>query len=207
MLLAIHQEDPEPRKINQVVNTLESGGVIIYPTDTVYGLGCDISDKDAVERICRIKRLDPKKAMLTFICRDIGQIAEHAWQLDNQIFKLLKKNLPGPFTFILKSSNAVPKLLKNNKRTIGVRIPDHRIVSHIVESLGRPLLSISLKASDNAIDDVPFLADPWEIHEQYGKLVDLVIDGGEGGATPSALVDCTVDPFEIIREGIKELEL
>ena len=205
MLLAIHQEDPEPRKIQQVAQVLENGGVIIYPTDTVYGLGCDIFNKNAVERICRIRKLDPNKAMLTFICKDISQIAEHAWQLDNQLFKLLKSNLPGPFTFILKSNNTVPKLLKNNKRTIGVRIPDHKIVEHIINALGRPLLSISLKASETD-EDEPYLTDPMDIHDRFGKLVDLVIDGGEGGTIPSALVDCTEEPFKVIREGLETLK-
>jgi tRNA threonylcarbamoyl adenosine modification protein (Sua5/YciO/YrdC/YwlC family) len=149
--------------------------------------------------------------MLTFICKDLSQIAEHAWQMDNQLFKLLKKNLPGPFTFILKSSNAVPKLLKNKKRTIGVRMPDNNIARMLTDSLNRPLLSISLKESseeeekeDNA---TPYLTDPFEIHERFGKLVDVVIDGGEGGSVPSTLVDCTGDPYKIIREGAGSLNV
>ncbi|MEO1261552.1 MAG: L-threonylcarbamoyladenylate synthase [Bacteroidota bacterium] len=199
MLLQIHPDDPAPRKIQQVVTALEKGGVVIYPTDTVYGLGCDISNRKAVEKICRIRKLDPAKARLTFICRDIAQIAEYAWQIDNQLFKLLKRNLPGPFTFILKSSNAVPKLLKNKKRTIGVRIPENKIAQHIVVALGRPLLSISLKNIDD--DDDEYLTDPFDIHELFGKSVDFVIDGGMGGTIPSTLVDCTDGFFTVIREG------
>ncbi|MEZ4930660.1 MAG: L-threonylcarbamoyladenylate synthase [Saprospiraceae bacterium] len=166
-------------------------------------MGCDIANKQAVEKICRIRQLDPAKAMLTFICKDISQIAEYAWQMDDPIFKLLKKNLPGPFTFILKSSNAVPKLLKNKKRTIGVRIPKNNIVSDLIAALNRPLLSISLK--NNNEDE--YLTDPQLIYDRYGKLVDAVVDGGEGGLTPSALIDCTVNPYEIIREGEGEIIL
>lgn len=199
MTIHIHPDNPEPRKIQQVTKSLEQGGIIIYPTDTVYGLGCDFTNKKAVEKICRIKRLDPQKAMLTFICKDIAQIAEYAWQMDNQLFKLLKRNLPGPFTFILKSSNAVPKLLKNKKRTIGVRIPDNIIANHLVDTLGRPLLSISLKNTDE--DGEVYLTEPWEMEEQFGHQVDFVIDGGTGGTDHSTLVDCTGDSFEIIREG------
>ena len=205
MLLQIHQDDPEPRKIQQAVNILENGGVIIYPTDTVYGLGCDISNKKAVERICRIRRLDPAKARLTFICNDLSQIAEYAWQLDNHLFKLLKRNLPGPFTFILKSSNAVPKLLKNKKRTIGVRMPNNNIARQLAGSLERPLLSISLKEIDDD-DMVYFPNDPYDIHERFGKLVDVVIDGGEGGSVPSTLVNCLNSSFVIEREGAGELD-
>jgi tRNA threonylcarbamoyl adenosine modification protein (Sua5/YciO/YrdC/YwlC family) len=140
--------------------------------------------------------------MLSFICKDISQIAEYAWQLDNTVFKLLKKNLPGPFTFILRSNNAVPKLFKNRKRTIGVRIPDNRIALAIVEELGRPLLTTSLK-SDEELEE--YFTDPFDIYEDFQKLVDVVIDGGIGGNVPSTLIDCTEEPFEIIRQGAGEV--
>ena len=212
MLIKIHHDNPEPRKIQQVADIVKNGGVIIYPTDTLYGLGCDIFNKKAVERICRIRHLDPRKAMLSFICKDIGQIAEYAWQMDNQLFKLLKKNLPGPFTFILKSSNAVPKLLKNKKRTIGVRIPENTIAIEIVKALGRPLLSISLKDNSDNTPPRQYLTDPREIHERFGNEVDLIIgpQGWQGleprqSYTPSTLVDCTTDPYTILREGEKQL--
>ncbi len=205
MLLQIHSEDPEPRKIQQVTNILEKGGVIIYPTDTVYGLGCDIFNKRAVEKICKIRKIDPKKAMLTFICKDIGQIAEYSYQLDNQLFKLLKRNLPGPFTFILKSSNAVPKILKNNKRTIGVRIPDNKIVNKILASLGRPMLSISLKDTEDQDEEHSYFTEAWEIEEKYGKIVDLIIGNNTGGNTPSTLIDCSNEPHTIIRQGAGEV--
>jgi tRNA threonylcarbamoyl adenosine modification protein (Sua5/YciO/YrdC/YwlC family) len=203
MLLSIHPTDPEPRKIKQVVDILASGGVIIFPTDTVYGLGCDMFNHQAVERVCKIRRLDPERAMLSFICKDISQVAQFAWQMDNRVFKLLKKNLPGPFTFILRSSNAVPKLFKNRKRTIGVRIPDNKITLAIVEMLGRPILSASLKSDDDVVE---YLTDPEEILEAFEHQADLVIDGGPGGNQPSTLVDCTGGEFEVIRQGTGDLE-
>ncbi|MCR9287919.1 MAG: L-threonylcarbamoyladenylate synthase [Bacteroidetes bacterium] len=202
MLLRINTENPEGRKISQVVDTLKKGGVIIYPTDTVYGLGCDIFNQKAVERICRLRKLDPKKAHLSFICNDISQISKYTQQIDNEIFKLMKRNLPGPFTFILKSNNAVPKLFKNNKRTVGVRIPDNLIVRSIIEEMGHPLLTTSLKSDDEILE---YFTDPIDIHDDYKKLVDIVIDGGIGGNVPSTLIDCTDSGFEILREGAGEL--
>lgn len=206
MLLQIHPEDPEDRKIQQVVKVLREGGVIAYPTDTVYGLGCDIMNHDAVEKVCRLRRLDPQRAMLSLICKDISQIAEYAWQMDNEVFRLLKKNLPGPFTFILKSSNAAPKLFKNRKRTIGVRVPANNIAIAIVEALGRPILSTSLKVDDSDVDFDEYYTDPIEIDDHFGNQVDIVIDGGPGGHAHSTLVDCTGKEFELIREGAGELK-
>lgn len=204
MLLKINSENPSDRKIQQVVDILEKGGIIIYPTDTVYGLGCDISNHKAVERICRLVHLDPKKAMLSFICKDISQISDYASQMDNDVYKLIKRNLPGPFTFILKSNNSVPKLFKNKKRTIGVRIPDNNIVQAIVEGLGRPILTTSLKSDDEILE---YFTDPIDIHDDYKKLVDVVIDGGVGGNQPSGVVNLTSGDVEIIREGPTELKL
>ncbi|MFQ5447777.1 MAG: L-threonylcarbamoyladenylate synthase [Saprospiraceae bacterium] len=203
MLLTLHPDNPAPRKVQRVVQTLRDGGVIIYPTDTVYGIGCDIFHQKAVERVCRIRGLNPAKAMLSFLCKDIAQVAQYAWQLDNDVFRLLKQNLPGPFTFILRSNNTVPKLFKNRKRTIGVRIPSNTITLALVEELGHPILSASLKSTD---DGEEYLTDPGIIHDIFGTQVDLVIDGGTGGNAPSTLVDCTVQPFEIIREGAGQLE-
>ncbi len=202
MLVEIHPDNPQERLISQATSILEEGGVLIFPTDTVYGIGCDIYSQKAVEQVCRLRKLDPQRAMLSFICKDISQIAEYAWQLDNDIFKLLKRNLPGPFTFILRSNNSVPKLFKNRKKTIGVRIPNNRITIALVEALGRPILSSSLRTDDDILE---YLTDPWEIHEEYEKHVDMVIDGGPGGHLPSTLVDCTSEPFEVLREGAGEL--
>lgn len=204
MLLRINQDNPASRKIQQVVEVLESGGVIIYPTDTVYGLGCDIFNQKAVERICQLRGLKPEKAMLSFICNDISQISEYTTPISNDVFKLMKRNLPGPFTFILPSNNQVPKLFKNRKRTIGVRIPDNRIIQALVEELGRPILTTSLKSDDEILE---YFTDPIDIYEDFKKKVEIVIDGGVGGNRPSAIIDCTQDLPEVIREGTRTLLL
>jgi len=202
MLLNIHPENPDPRKIQQAAKVLEKGGIIIYPTDTVYGIGCDIFDRKAVDRICKLRGLDPVKARLSFICKDLSQVSQFAKQLDNETFRLMKRNLPGPFTFVLKSNNEVPKLFKNRKKTIGVRIPDNQIVLDLVESLGRPILTTSLKSDDEILE---YFTDPIDIYDDFKKLVDLVIDGGVGGNEPSTVVDCTGDDFEVLREGAGDL--
>lgn len=199
MLLKINPDNPEGRKIKQVVESLQDGGIIIYPTDTVYGLGCDIFNPKAVEKICRLRGLKPEKAMLSFICEDISQIADYAYQIDNEVFKVLKKNLPGPFTFVLRANNTVPKLFKNRKRTIGVRIPENNIARNIVKELGRPILSISLKSDDEILE---YFTDPIDIFDDFKKLVDIVIDGGIGNNNPSTVVDCTGDDLEVIRQGV-----
>ena len=204
MLLRINAENPEGRKIAKVVDKLEEGGIIIYPTDTVYGLGCDIFNKKAVEKICQIRGLNPAKARLSFICKDISQVSEYALQLDNQVFRMLKRNLPGPFTFVLKSNNQVPKLFKNRKKTIGVRIPDNTIPLRIVEELGRPILTTSLRSEDEILE---YFTDPIDIYEDFQKIVDIVIDGGIGKNVPSTVVDCTGSDVEILREGVGELEI
>ncbi|MDX1942218.1 MAG: L-threonylcarbamoyladenylate synthase [Saprospiraceae bacterium] len=202
MLLKINPENPEGRKIQQVVETLEKGGIIIYPTDTVYGLGCDISNNDAVTRICRIRGLEPDKAMLSFICKDISQISQYTMPIDNAVFRLMKKNLPGAFTFVLPSNNQVPKMFRNRKRTIGVRVPDHPIPLAIVETLGRPILTTSLKSDDEVLE---YFTNPENIYEDFKKIVDIVIDSGVCGNNPSTIVDCTGDLPEIIRKGAGKL--
>lgn len=202
MLLKIHPDNPEGRKIKQVVETLESGGIIIYPTDTVYGIGCDIFNNNAVDRICKIRGLDPKKARLSFICNNIGQISEYTQPIDNEIFRLLKQHLPGAFTFVLKSNNQVPKLFKNRKKTVGVRIPDNAISQAIVEALGRPILTTSLKSDDEILE---YFTDPIDIYDDFGKRVDIVIDGGVGGNNPSTVVDCTSTEVEILRQGLGQI--
>ena len=201
-MLQIHPENPSARKIQQVVDVLKDGGVIIYPTDTVYGLGCDIENDQAVDRICRLRGLDPKKARLSFICTDISQISAYASQIDNDVFKMMKRNLPGPFTFVLNANNKVPKMFKNRKREIGVRIPDNNIVLEIVRALGRPILTTSLRNDDEITE---YFTDPSEIEEDFAKQVDLVIDGGSGRNVPSTIVDCTGSSPEVIRQGVGEL--
>jgi tRNA threonylcarbamoyl adenosine modification protein (Sua5/YciO/YrdC/YwlC family) len=205
MFIEIHPTTPDRRKIKQVADLLKAGKTVIYPTDTVYGLGCDIFNHDAVDKICRIKRLDPEKAMLTLVCKDISQVAEYAWQIDNEVFRVMKKNLPGPFTFILRSGNSVPKLFKNRKRTIGIRIPNNKIALALVEEMGRPLLSTSLKL-DSEDDFDQYLTDPLDLREHYENMADIIIDGGIGGSKPSGLVDCTNDSIEILRQGGEELK-
>lgn len=203
MLLNINPQNPEGRKIRQVVEILEEGGVMIYPTDTVYALGCAMDQQAAVERICRLRRLDPAQAMLSVLCRDISQVSGFTRPLNNAVFRLMKRNLPGPFTFVLETNNKVPKLFKNKKRTIGVRVPDHPIVQDILEALGQPMLTASLKTEEDDVRE--YYTDPELMHKRFGKRVDLVIDGGSGGLTPSTLVFCTADEPELIRQGAGEL--
>mgnify|MGYP000441468847 CR=1 FL=1 len=204
MLLKINPDNPEGRKIRQAVEILEEGGVIIYPTDTVYGLGCDIYNSKAVDRICRLRGLDPVKARLSFICKDISQVAEFTQQIDNTTFRLMKKHLPGPFTFVLNSSNQVPKLFKNRKRTVGIRVPENNITQALVEELGRPILTASLKNDDEIVE---YFTDPQDIYEDFKKQVELVIDGGIGSNHPSTVVDCTGSEPIVLREGTGILEI
>lgn len=199
MLLTIHPENPQPRLINQVVKCLKDGGIIIYPTDTIYGLGCDIHHPKAIERICQIKNVDPKKAQLSFICRDLSHLSDYTKSIDTPLYRVLKNNLPGPFTFILPASKQVPKILKSKKETIGLRVPDNVICQSIIETLGNPILSASLPGAM-----VEEYTDPEIIYETFGKLVDFVIDGGPGGVIPSTIVDCTSDEWIVTREGLGE---
>ncbi|OFX17675.1 MAG: threonylcarbamoyl-AMP synthase [Bacteroidetes bacterium GWA2_31_9] len=203
MLIRIHPDNPNEREINKVVDILKSGGVIIYPTDTVYGLGCDINNPKAVERIARIKGVKLEKANFSFICHDLSHLSDFTKPLNNEIYKLMKRNLPGPFTFILEANNNVPKLFKSKKKTVGIRIPSHNIPRMIVQELGNPIMSTSIHDTDEIIE---YTTDPELIHERYENLVDAVIDGGYGNNVPSTVVDCTGNEYEIIRQGIGELE-
>jgi len=196
MLLHIHPENPQPRQIKIVVDCLYRGGVIIYPTDTLYGLGCDILQHKAIERVCRIKKVDPKKAQLSFICSDLSHLSEYAKQLSTATYRLLKEHLPGPYTFILPASKMVPKVLQSKKDTIGLRIPDNKIAQAIINELGRPILSASLPGE--MVEDY---TDPEIMYENFMTEVDLVIDGGIGGVEPSTVVDCTKEEYEVIRQG------
>lgn len=199
MLLQIHPANPQPRLIKQIVDSLQQGGIIIYPTDTVYGLGCDILQQRAVERICRIKKVDPKKAQLSFVCSDLSHLSDYAKPLSNPVYRLLKDHLPGPYTFILPASKMVPKILQSKKDTIGLRIPDNNIAMAIIRELGRPILSASLPGE--MVEDY---TDPEVMYENFRNEVDYVIDGGIGGMTPSTVVDCTGDEPVLIREGLGE---
>ena len=196
MLLRIHPVDPQPRLIRQVVEILRSGGIIIYHTDTIYGIGCDILQADAIERICRLKGIDSHKANLSFICNDLSHLSEYTKPISTPTFRLLKEHLPGPYTFILPASKLVPKILQSKKSTIGLRIPDNPIAQALVRELGRPILSTSLPG-----EQVEDTTDPDVMYENFGKQVDAVIDGGIGGMIPSTVVDCSTDLPEVIREG------
>ncbi|MBU45948.1 MAG: threonylcarbamoyl-AMP synthase [Flavobacteriales bacterium] len=198
MLLHIHQDNPDYRKIKMVVECLKNGGVIIYPTDTVYAFGCDVYNKRAMERLCRIKGVDIKKHNLSFVCYDLSHIADFSRQLENSTYKLMKKALPGPYTFILNANSSIPKLFKNKKREVGIRIPDNNIPREIVKELGNPIVSTSVKDDDMVIE---YSTDPELIHEYFKKHVDLVISGGYGESTPSTIVKCTKSTPEILREG------
>lgn len=200
MLIAVHPKDPQVRLIKQIADCLRSGGVIIYPTDTVYGLGCDIFQPKAVERICRIKGLDPAKANLSFVCSDLSDLSKYARAISTPHFRFIKNHIPGPFTFILPASKEVPKILKSKKDAIGLRIPDHKITHAIAAALGHPILSSSLPG-----EMVEEYTDPALIHEKFEKLVDLVVDGGIGGMEYSTIVDMTDEAPEVIRQGLGNL--
>ena len=204
MLLKVYEENPAPQVIRKIVEVLRSGGLVIYPTDTVYGLGCDITHHKATERLAKIKGIDYKKAQFSFICYDLSSLAEYSKPINNSIFKVMKRNLPGPFTFILEASNKVPKMLKSKKKTVGIRVPDNSIIREIVKELGNPVLTTSIRDDGDIIE---YLTDPELIHEKYNDIADIVIDGGYGNTTASTIVNCTNGEIEIIREGVQELTI
>ena len=199
MVVRIHPDNPQDRLIRQVVETLRRGGIIVYPTDTIYGLGCDIFQHKAIERICQIKNVQPQKANLSFVCYDLSDLSYYAKQLATPVYRTLKQYLPGPYTFILGASKEVPKILKTKKDTVGIRVPDNKIARCIVRELGNPILSASLPG-----EFVEEYTDPEIINERFGKLVDLVVDGGTGGMIPSTIIDFAKDEPEVIREGAGE---
>ncbi len=199
--LKLYTKNTDIKKILEVVECLKNGGVIIYPTDTIYGLGCDIHSQKAVEKICKIKGIKPEKSQLSFICNDLSHIADYA-KVSTPAFKLMKRALPGPFTFLLNASSKVPKIIQANRKTVGIRIPDNIIPRLIVQELGNPIVTTSLKEEDS----LEFSTDPELIFEKYENLVDMVIDGGIGSITPSTIIDATNDDFEVIRQGLGNIE-
>lgn len=201
--LKIHSQNPEMRKINRVVEVLRKGGIIIYPTDTVYGIGCDLMNRKAIEQLCRIMDIKPNKLDLSFICTDLSQVSEYVKQIDTPVFKVLRKSLPGPFTFILESSNRVPKILDVSKKTVGIRIPNNNIPIAIVAELGNPIITSSVKDDDTIIE---YTTDPEEIYEDFKNKVDMIIDGGVGGNIPSTVIDCTDGELRVIRKGLGDFE-
>lgn len=201
--IKLYPKNPDPRRIEHVVNALRDGAVIIYPTDTIYGMGCDIHNTRAVERVARIKGIKPAKNDFSFICYDLSHIADYA-RVSNQAFKLMKSVLPGPFTFILQATGNVPKILNTNKKTVGIRIPDNDIPRQMVHLLGNPIITTSIRDEDEIIE---YSTDPELIFEKFQSQVDIVIDGGYGGNVASTIVDATDDDFSIIRQGLGELML
>ena len=204
MLLKIHPETPGQRQVQKAVEILKEGGVIIFPTDTVYGLGCDIFNHKAVERVARIKGINIEKANFSFICHNLSHLTDYAKHVNNPAFKLMKQCLPGPFTFILEASSNVPRIFRNRKKTIGIRIPDNNIIVEIVRELGNAVLTTSMHNEDEVLD---YITDPELIHEQYKSVVDAVIHGGFGGNMPSTVIDCTGPVPQLVRQGIGQVEI
>ncbi len=198
MFLKLYNENPNERDIRRVVDVLQQGGVIIYPTDTVYGLGCDITNAKAVEKVARIKGVDIEKSNFSFICSDLSHLSFYARPISNQVFKIIKKNIPGPFTFVLEGSSNVPKYFKGKKKTVGIRVPDNNIIRDIVRELGNPIVSTSIHDDDEIIE---YTTDPELIYEKFRDIADLVIDGGYGELVPSTIVDFTGEEPIIIRKG------
>jgi len=203
MLIYIPPDNPNSTNLRIVLECLRDGGVIIYPTDTVYGMGCDINRPEAVGRICTIKKINPKKANFSFICHDLSHISDFTKHVDTPIYKLMKKTLPGPFTYILRANNKVPKLFKSKKKTVGIRVPDNDICREIVKELGNPLMSTSIHDEDNIIE---YTTDPEIIYENHKNFVDIVVHGGFGKNEPSTVVDCSDGNITIIRQGVGNLD-
>jgi len=202
MLLRIHPDNPSERQIRMVVECLRDGGIVIYPTDTIYGIGCDIFKVKSVEKIAELRGLKPGKTTFSFICHDLSQLSEFTRPIENPIFKVMKANLPGPFTFILNANNNVPRHIQSKRKTVGIRIPDNQIALEIVRQLGNPIMSTSVHDDDEIIE---YTTDPELIYEKFQDKVDIVIDGGYGGNIPSTVVDCTDGEIVVIREGKGEL--
>ena len=203
MLIKIYPNNPNEKQLAEVVTCLRNGGIIIYPTDTVYGLGCDIYQAKAIEKLCKIRNINPDKANLSFICADLSHLSDFVKPIDNAVFRVLKHALPGPFTFILNANNKVPKLLHSNKKTVGIRVPDNDIARSIVKLLGNPIVSTSIHDDDEVVE---YSTDPELIYEKYKDLVDMVIDGGYGELQASTVVDYTSDEPVILRQGKGDLE-
>lgn len=201
MLIKIYNENPNTREIDKVVSALQDGGIVIYPTDTLYAFGCDALNVRAVEKICNLKGINPEKSNLSIICNDLSIISEYA-KVDTPTFKLMKRNLPGPFTFILPTTSSLPKIYKK-KKTVGIRVPDNNIIREIVIRLGNPVLSTSIIDED---DEIEYITNPELIHEKWQDFADIVIDGGIGGIEPSTVIDCSTGEHDIIRQGKGELK-
>lgn len=205
MLLRLNYDNPHPKDIQFIIDCLKNDGIIIYPTDTVYSIGCDITKPKAIEKLCRLKNIKPEKANFSFVCSDLSQLANYAKPISNSLFRVMKKALPGPYTFILEANNNVPKLLKQNKKTVGIRVPDNTICKVIITELGNPIITTSLHNQDDEI--MEYFVDPEVIHREYEKKVDIVIDGGFGNLYASTVLDCSEDEIVIVREGLGSLDI
>lgn len=205
MLLRLNYDNPHPKDIQFIIDCLKNDGIIIYPTDTVYSIGCDITKPKAIEKLCRLKNIKPEKANFSFVCSDLSQLANYAKPISNSLFRVMKKALPGPYTFILEANNNVPKLLKQNKKTVGIRVPDNTICKTIITELGNPIITTSLHNQDDEI--MEYFVDPEIIHREYEKKVDIVIDGGFGNLYASTVLDCSEEEILIIREGLGSLDI
>jgi tRNA threonylcarbamoyl adenosine modification protein (Sua5/YciO/YrdC/YwlC family) len=201
MIVKLYEESPNQREIDKVVEVLREGGIVIYPTDTLYAFGCDALNVRAVEKICALKGINPQKNNLSIICYDLSDVSEYA-KVNTATFKLMRRNLPGPFTFILYTTSTLPRIYKN-KKTVGIRVPDNNIIRELVLQLGNPIMTTSIFGDES--EAVEYRTDPELIHEKWGNIADIVVDGGEGGLEPSTVIDCTKDLPEIIRQGKGEL--
>lgn len=200
----INSENPQQGKIEKIVQVLKKGGLVIYPTDTVYGIGCDLYHKKALARLCRLKGIKGKKMNLSFICHDLSDLSRYAKKISTPAFKLMKKSLPGPFTFILEANNSIPKILDVKKKQVGIRIPDNNIPCELVRTLGNPIVNVSIKDDDQILE---YTTDPELIYEDFKALVEVVIDGGYGKNVPSTVIDCSCEPFEVLRQGLGDVVL
>lgn len=205
MLIRINTENPQASELARVAEVLRSGGVVIYPTDTVYGIGCDIYQPKAIEKLCRIKGIAPEKANLSIICHDLSHLSDFTRPISNTVFRVLKKALPGAYTFILDANNNVPKIFQSKKKTVGIRVPANTIIRAIVKELGNPIVSSSVHDADDEV--MEYYADPEMIHEKYGDKVDLVINGGFGNLQASTVINCTGGTFEVVREGLGDVDI
>ena len=204
LFLEIHPDNPQEKYLKTIVECLKDGGVIIYPTDTVYGIGCDIYKTRAVERVCKIKGIKPEKSNFSLICYDLSHISDFTKHVSTPIYKVMRKALPGPFTFILEANSSVPKLFKHKKNTVGIRIPNNNIIREIVRLLENPILSSSVKDEDELVE---YTTDPELIYEKFQDNVDIIVNGGFGHNEASTIVDCSDDEFSIIRQGLGDLDL
>lgn len=205
MLLRLNYDNPHPKDIQQIVDCLKNDGIIIYPTDTVYSIGCDITRPKAIEKVCRLKNIKPEKANFSFVCSDLSHLSNYARPISNSLFRIMKKALPGPYTFILEANNNVPKLLKQNKKTVGIRVPDNTICKTIITELGNPIITTSLHNTNDDIMD--YFTDPEVIHREYEQKVDMVIDGGFGNLYASTVLDCSQEEIIVLREGLGSLDI